>query len=111
MNQPFTIDAGWAPAADLLDRHFPLSEGTHREAADYIIYHGHLMVIGTDGRCSGLARPAQFVEEGGFDEAPRSVLLEHDGLQVEIEPDRSATGSNGVTGEHRLQLLTTLAAA
>jgi len=111
MNQPFTISAGWTPAADLLDRRFPLAEGSHRDAADYVIYHDHLMVIDREGRCSGLARPAQFVDAGGFDEAPRSVLLEQDGLQVEIEPQRSATGCNGAAGEHRLQLLTALAAA
>jgi len=110
IDQGFTLDQSWAPAADLLDRHFPLAEGSHGDAADYVIYHDHLMVISRDGRCTGLASARQFIDAGGFDDAPRSILLEQDGLQVEIEPDRSATGCNGVSRQHRLQLLTALAA-
>lgn len=112
MNQtPFLDAAGqpcWTSSAELLDQRFPLADGSHHDAADYLVYHDHLLVISTEGRCSGLARPAQLVDVGGFDEAPRSVLLEADGLQVEIEPCRAATGCNGAEGRHRLQLLTEL---
>ena len=109
--QPFGTDTSWEQAATLLDDAFPLTRGSHGAAADYLVHGEHLLVILADGECTGLARPAQFVEAGGNPEAPQSIVLEHDGLQVEIEPCNRAARAAGLCREHRVQLLTAIAAA
>ena len=111
MQQPFDHDTSWERAAELLDSTFPLADGSHRTAAEYLVHFDHLLVIRADGSCTGLAHPGQFVEAGGNEEAPQSILLEHEGLQVEIEPCNRAARAAGRCREHRLQLLTALAAA
>lgn len=110
-NQPIDFDTSWEQATELLDASFPLADGSHRQAADYLVHGEHLLVILRDGTCTGLARSGQFVEAGGDPEAPRSILLENDGLQVEIEPCSRAARAAGRCREHRLELLTEIAAA
>ena len=105
------FDTSWTRAAELLDATFPLASGSHGEAAEYLVHGEHLLVILPDGTCTGLARAGQFVEAGGHPEAPRSILLEHEGLQVEIEPCTRRAAAAGLCREHRLQLLTALEAA
>ena len=108
-SQTTEFDQSWRRAAELLDSRFPLHEGSHRSATDYIVQFEHLLVIRSDGSCTGLARPSQFVEAGGHSDAPQSILLEEDGFQVEIEPDRGALAPVGAAPrEHRMQLLTNL---
>ncbi len=107
-NQHIEFDQSWHRAAELLDRKFPLHEGSHRSAADYVVHFDHLLIIRSDGSCTGLAQPSQFVEAGGDWESPQSIRLEDDGFQVEIEPDRGAIGAVGAAPrEHRLQMITT----
>ncbi len=109
-NQDIDFDNSWHQAAEFLDQRFPLNQGSHRSATDYIVHFDHLLVIRSDGSCTGLARPAQFVEAGGHEHAPQSILLEEDGFQVEIEPVRGRLAAVGAAPrEHRLQLLTTIA--
>lgn len=110
MQQPNDIDASWDRAAEFLDGAFPLADGSHRDAAEYLVQFDHLLIIRTDGSCTGLARPGQFIEAGGNFEAPQSILLGHEGLQVEIEPCTRRAKAAGLCREHRLQLLTALAA-
>ena len=110
MQQPFDHDTSWNRAAELLDARFPLADGSHRDAACYLVNNGHLLVISTEGFCTGLARPGQFVESDGDDGAPDSIVLERDGLQVEIEPGPCRPHEKGIERGHRLQLLTALAA-
>ena len=110
MQQPNDLDTSWDRAAEFLDDTFPLAEGSHREATEYLVQFDHLLVIREDGSCTGLARAGQFVEAGGNIEAPRSILLEHEGLQVEIEPCTRRAKAAGLCREHRLQLLTAVAA-
>jgi len=109
MSQPFRSSASWDQAVEMLDMTFPLAEGSHGSAADYLVYLEHLLVIRADGSCTGLARPGQFVEAGGNEESPQSILLEQGGLQVEIEPERRCPEADA-RREHRLQLLTSIAA-
>ena len=109
MKQPIELDTGWALATDTLDESFPLASGSHRDAADYLVQQGHLLVIRADGTCTGLARPGQLVEFDGEAQAPEAIVLEEDGLQVEIEPRarRGAVAANAL--EHRVQLMAVLA--
>ena len=111
MKQPFEFDAGWTLATDTLDESFPLASGSHRDAADYLVQQGHLLVIRADGSCTGLARPGQLVEFDGEAQAPEAILLEHEGLEVEIEPAARRGGAAVAAREHRMQLLAVLAAA
>lgn len=111
MQQPFDLDTSWDQAAERLDAAFPLAEGSHRDALDYLVHFEHLLVILADGSCTGLARGGQFVEAGGDPEAPRSILLEEDGVQMEIEPCNRAARAAGRCREHRLHRVSTLAAA
>ena len=110
-SQTFDIDTGWERAAAFLDAAFPLSRGSHRDAADYLVQQGHLLVIRADGSCTGLARPGQLVEFDGEAQAPEAILLEHEGLEVEIEPAARRGGAAVAAREHRMQLLAVLAAA
>lgn len=108
MNQAFKTSATWDQAINFLDHSFPLAEGSHRTAASYLVYFDHLLVIQADGTSTGLTNPAQFIEAGGNEEAPRSILLEHNGIQVEIEPacTRVCTDTGRRHASHRMQLLT-----
>ncbi len=110
MNQQFRSDASWAQAVRLLDSRFPLAEGSHASAADYLVQQDHLLVIRNDGSCTGLSTPGQLVDVGGDECFPSSVVLERDGLQVEIEPERRRAASpvEGKPHEHRMQLITAI---
>lgn len=111
MNQHFRTTASWAQAIDLLDHSFPLSQGSHRTVTSYLSYFDHLVAIQADGTTTGLARPSQFVEACGIEDAPSCIRLEHKGLQVEIEPARQRAGTEHSPAEHRMQLLTCIEAA
>ena len=110
MNQQLRSDVSWAQAVRLLDGRFPLTDGSHAAAADYLVQHDHLLVIRADGTCTGLALPGQFVEVDGDECSPGAVVLESDGLQVEIEPERrrAAAPGQGPAHRHRMQLVTTI---
>ena len=111
MQQPFDLDTSWNRSGEVLDETFPLAEGSHRDAVDYLVHFEHLLVILADGTCTGLARSAQFVEAGGNPEAPSSIVLEQSGLQMEIVPCNRAARAAGRCREHRLHRLSALAAA
>ena len=103
-NQRFRTSASWEQSIQMLDTLFPLAEGSHGTATAYLVHFDHLVIIQADGAVTSLVHSKQFIEAGGNWEAPQSILLENNGLQVEIEPQRLATRSNGST--HRMQLLT-----
>ena len=48
-------------ARDFLDAHFPLNQGTHKNAAHYAVVDGGLIINQIDGSLSVLASPDQFV--------------------------------------------------
>ena len=94
-----------AYARDFLDRHCPLSTGTHGESNSYTIVAGKLQVVLSDGRISSLADPAQFRGYSGEPDAPTSVLLRHNGLHIEIQIDPgSPIGSSDPAGVKDLVL-------
>ncbi|NND82807.1 MAG: malate synthase G [Gammaproteobacteria bacterium] len=74
-------------ARDLLDSHFPLNSGTHKQATAYQVVDGGLQVQ-QGGDVSALTDPDQFVGYQGAAQHPSSILLAHHGLHVAIEIDR-----------------------
>ena len=82
-------------AKNFLDMAFPLTEGSHRDAAGYLVYFKNLLVILADGSTTGLKQPRQFIGKNGSASEPESILLEHCGMRVEVNFDR-----HGIIGEH-----------
>ncbi|MGE0626071.1 MAG: malate synthase G [Pseudomonadales bacterium] len=82
-----------ALAAEFLDATVPLDGASHGHVVAYGIGADasgmrHLRAVLDDGGNTGLVNPAQFV--GFVDEAdPRSLLLKHNGLHIDIQIDRS----------------------
>lgn len=82
---------------DFLDKNYPLREGSHREAVSYMVYFQNLLVILADGSTTGLQHPKQFVGKNGPTNEPESIMLDHDGMLIEIQ-----FNANGKYGEHDL---------
>ena len=86
-------------ARDFLDTHFPLNQGSHKQAAHYTIVDGDLLINQIDGSLSMLAAPDQFVGFAGDAGDPSGVLLKHNGLHAEIQFDREhSVGSTDAAG-------------
>ncbi|RED53340.1 malate synthase G [Aestuariispira insulae] len=75
-------------AAAFLDQAVPLAKGAHDEATEYSLESGTLIVALKDGTVTGLADAAQFVGYEG-EGTLTSVLLQNNGLHIEIQIDRS----------------------
>lgn len=76
-------------ARNFLDETFPLAAGSHVDATAYVIEGGRFMVTLKGGEQVGLAKPGQFVGYAGDAAAPTGLLLENNGLHVEIQIDAS----------------------
>jgi malate synthase len=76
-------------ARQVLDQAAPLVSASHVDAAGYAIEAGQLVVKLKNGTHTGLANPAQLVGYQGEAAAPKSVLLAHHGLHLDIQIDRS----------------------
>ena len=88
-----------ARARAVLDRVAPLAEGSHEEATRYFVENGGLRVVLADGGDTPLARPEGFVGFTGEPDAPKSVVLVHNGLHAEILFDRQhAIGRTDAAG-------------
>ena len=75
-------------ARRFLDASFPLTAGSHRDAAGYRVAGAALEVALQDGGTARLATPAAFAGFQGDAGAPSVLLLNHHGLHVEIHVDR-----------------------
>ncbi|HDY81611.1 MAG TPA: malate synthase G, partial [Halieaceae bacterium] len=96
---PVRGDKVIAYARDFLNRHCPLSTGSHREAKAYTVVNGALQVVLTDGQISSLAQPDQFQGYTGETNSPTSILLRHNGLHIEIQIDpASPIGATDLAG-------------
>ena len=96
---PVRGDKVIAWARDFLDKHFPLTQGSHKNAAQYAVLDGGLVINQIDGSLSMLATPAQFTGYAGDADDPTGVLLKHNGLHVEIQIDREhSVGSTDAAG-------------
>ncbi len=90
---------------DLLDEIVPLKKGSHRDAQRYVVAHGALVVTDKDGSEHGLMDPRHFAGFTGEPSAPRSLLLHHNGLHLEIRFDRQhLIGSSDPAGIADVQL-------
>ena len=78
-----------AYARNVLDQAAPLETGSHKDAALYSVVSGQLMVKRIDGTATGLKTPSLFAGYQGSAEAPSSILLQHNGIHIDIRIDRS----------------------
>ncbi|SDG43151.1 malate synthase [Limimonas halophila] len=84
---------------DFLDGAAPLATGSHRNSARYAVQGGRLMVELDDGTRTELADGAQFAGYSGDAAEPAAILLQHHGLSMEIQIDRSTrVGGNDPAG-------------
>ena len=83
---------------DLLDRHFPLSDGSHSTTTNYQIVDSKVVVTSDDGETS-LADAQQFVGYTGKSANPDSIFLSKHGLHIEIILDSSdVIGADDMAG-------------
>src|SRR4051812_3622009 len=75
-------------ARDFLDQCAPLAHGSHAQATGYRAEGGNLSVTLDNGSTTGLRAPFQFVGFQGDAGNPSSILLQHNGLHVDIRIDR-----------------------
>ncbi|GLT18761.1 malate synthase [Vibrio zhanjiangensis] len=73
-----------AKAKKLLDRLFPLENGSHNDVTAYVIDYRHVMAYFKDGCHSGLKYPKHFVAYCGNKEEPESILF-RDGTGSHVE--------------------------
>ena len=76
-------------ARKLLDDAAPLVEGSHRDATVYHVENGQLLVSLTGGRRVALKNPAQFIGYRGDAAGPSNVLLQHNGIHLDIIINRA----------------------
>ena len=76
-------------ARNVLDQSTPLATGSHKDATGYRVEAGELVVALKNGSTTGLQNPAQFTGYQGNAAAPSSVLLQHNGLHLDIQIDRA----------------------
>ncbi|MEJ6021141.1 malate synthase G [Ramlibacter sp. PS4R-6] len=88
-------------ARKFLDEVAPLAHGSHAQATGYRAEGGNLSVTLDNGATTGLKAPFQFVGYQGDAGNPSSILLQHNGLHVDIRIDRStAIGKTDAAGVH-----------
>jgi malate synthase len=86
-------------AREFLDETFPLNHGSHKDVTGYSLYYQHLLAYFADGSCTGLAKPSQFVALSGQPTQPTSVVLNNNGLHVEIIINKSGViGKDDMAG-------------
>ena len=92
-------------ARHVLDRTAPLARGSHLDATAYAVLGGKLVVTLKGGKNTGLRNSRQFVGYQGAAARPSSVLLQHNGLHIDIRIDHtSTTGAHDAAGVSDLVL-------
>ena len=76
-------------ARHVLDRTAPLKKGSHVGSTGYRVKGGELVVTLKDGSTSKLANKDQFIGFQGEAKDPSNVLLQHNGLHIDIIINRS----------------------
>ncbi|WP_213956048.1 malate synthase G [Variovorax sp. dw_954] len=85
-------------ARNVLDQAAPLANGSHKDATGYSVKDGQLYVT-LHNSGTALADPSQFIGYTGDASAPKSVLLKHNGIHLDIQIDRStAIGKTDAAG-------------
>ena len=90
-----------ATARAILDEAVPLANGSHANAADYFIESGRLIVRFSNQSQAELANPGQCRGYRGSPSNPDAILLQHNGLHIELTIDHQSSigswpGSAGV---------------
>ena len=76
-------------ARQVLDDNAPLASGSHKDATGYRVEGGQLVVALSKGTTTGLKTPAQFKGYQGDAAHPSAVLLQHNGLHIDIQINRA----------------------
>ena len=76
-------------ARQVLDDTAPLADGSHKDSTGYRVEGGQLVVSLANDSTTGLKDASQFKGYQGNAAAPSSVLLQHNGLHLDIQIDRS----------------------
>jgi malate synthase len=74
-------------ARAFLDQAAPLASGSHADAVSYRVVAGELQVGLANGTHSGLRQPEKFLGHQGEAAQPSAILLQNNGLHVEIQID------------------------
>jgi malate synthase len=83
----------------LLDELVPLASGSHADVAAYRVVDGALVATADGQSPTPLADPSRFAGSTGPNEQPTSVLLDHNGLGIELVIDPSdAVGATDKAG-------------
>ena len=94
-----------AYARNVLDRTAPLAKGSHIDSTGYSVRAGKLVVKLSNGKTTNLADESQFIGYQGKLSAPSAVLLQHNGLHLDIQIDRTtAIGKTDPAGVSDLVL-------
>jgi malate synthase len=78
-----------AKARQILDQAVPLDSGSHADVVQYRLDEGHLSARLRNQTKAGLAQPEQLVGYCGNPSAPSAILLQNNGLHIEIVLDRT----------------------
>ncbi|MGJ3205184.1 malate synthase G [Geobacillus sp. FJAT-46040] len=82
-----------------LDEAVPLAQYSHKDAVQYAIVDGQLVVTTEGGATTGLKEPEKLVGFQGDPQHPTAVLLKNNGLHIEIQIDREhAVGKTDQAG-------------
>jgi malate synthase len=73
----------------VLDRTAPLKKGSHIDSTAYSVQGGKLVVTLKGGSTTGLQDAKQFIGYQGDAKFPKSVLLQHNGLHLDIQINRA----------------------
>jgi malate synthase len=102
---PVRGDKVIAYAKRFLDRHCPLTQGSHSDVKAYAVVSGTLQVTLSNGATSTLREPTQLRGYSGPATTPAGVLLRHNGLHIEIQIDpTSPIGATDTAGVKDLVL-------
>jgi malate synthase len=82
-------------ARQVLDQAAPLAAGSHKDATGYRVEAGKLAVALASGAATGLTNPTQFIGYQGDAAAPSSVLLQNNGIHIDIQVDRTTPIGRG----------------
>ncbi|AIY66520.1 malate synthase G [Pseudoalteromonas piratica] len=74
---------------EFLDQALPLSYGSHKDASDYAIVDGKLIVTLNNVSQSGLQSPEQLVGYNGTKQQPKELILQNNGLHIIIQFDEN----------------------
>src|SRR6266404_1360810 len=76
-----------AMAREFLDQAAALAQGSHKNAVNYTVAEGALVVELADGTQTGLAEASKFAGYAGEPASPHAVLLRNHGLHLELQID------------------------